>query len=241
MELNELRWWSLWADLRRVGKGAYVLTSDDLPEIFFNKGSLIGCQSSDSTISKLEAALSSPRRTPALMIFETCSKDLALLSNRGYGKSDTMTVMALEKSQAPQNDVVVFFAKSAEDWAKAYLLSFYGELGLLPVVRKTVAGILRLKSATLLEATIDGQVAGGLAIFRTNRLAGFYCVGTVPKFRRRGVAGALLAQAMKIASVEDRTLFLQTLESDHVEEFYRKRGFKKLYTKALMNKKGYYR
>ena len=96
--------------------------------------------------------------------------------------------------------------------------------------------LVRNRSATLLEARLDGTVAGVLAVFRTRRLAGIYCVGTVPKFRRRGVAGALLDRAAEIAASEGRRLILQTLKSDGVEDFYSKRGFVDLYRKTFLRR-----
>jgi len=80
------------------------------------------------------------------------------------------------------------------------------------------------------------ETAGVLAIFRTEGLAGVYCVGTVPKHRRRGVAGALLSKAEAIAGNEGRRLILQSLASDVSARFYLERGFKALYCKQLLSK-----
>ena len=96
--------------------------------------------------------------------------------------------------------------------------------------------LVEKRSTTLLEAKLDGAVAGVMAIFRTPSLAGIYCVGTVPRFRRRGVAGSLLRRASEIATAESRLMMLQTLRSDRVEEFYKKRGFTRLYQKCFMEK-----
>ena len=150
-----------------------------------------------------------------------------------------MTVLTAPRERNDVVGVEVGRARSADVWVDAYLKAFYGELGLSPTVRKIVKPLMGSDSSTLLEAKVDGEVAGTLAAYRTDRILGVYCVGTIPGFRRRGVAGALLAHARGLALAERRTLILQTLESDGVVAFYLRRGFRVLYRKVLMTKKGY--
>ena len=76
-----------------------------------------------------------------------------------------------------------------------------------------------------------------MAMFRTRGIAGAYCVGTVPEFRKKGVATALLARARQIATEEGRSLILQTLNSDGVLQFYLRRGFEVIYSKKVLTRK----
>ena len=76
-----------------------------------------------------------------------------------------------------------------------------------------------------------------MAMFRTRGIVGAYCVGTVPEFRKKGVATALLARARQIATEEGRSLILQTLNSDGVLQFYLRRGFEVIYSKKVLTRK----
>ena len=241
LELNELGWWANWSSLQWLGGGAYLLYSKEMPEVFFNRGGLTSCAAPRGVVDKLEKRLIELGRSPALMVPEPCSRAIVTLSQTGYEIADKMSVMeAREGVHIPgHSSARIRVSKSTEKWSRTYLSSFYGELGLLPATRKIADKIGKLPSATLLEAEVKGVVAGVLALFRTKRLLGAYCVGTVATFRRRGVAGALLNHAWSMASSEGRHLVLQTLESDGARGFYEKRGFRTVYAKALMKKKGY--
>lgn len=239
LELNELEWWSNWAKLSWLGKNAHLLTSREFNEPFFNRAGFIVCSDLSASVDKAERAFRNLGMNPVLLVYESCSNGMKVLSRKGYRLVDTMTVLvstgALSRPNRP-SDVRPSSSISSEDWSRAYLKSFYGDERLMPVVTRIVRRLQRAREATFLEARLEGQVAGVLAIYRTKGLAGIYCVGTLPRFRRRGVAGALTARAKEIATKEGRKLILQTLESDGAEPFYTARGFRKLYRKNLMVK-----
>jgi len=241
LELNELKWWANWANLQWSGSGAYLLSSEEMPEVFFNRGGLTDCGARTAVVNRLEKGLIALGRMPALTVFESCHQAIGTLSRKGYEIADRMTVMEAEDGVHSRGDspARVRLSSSMEKWSKAYLSAFYGELDLLPVTRKIVDRVRGLDSVTLLEAEVDGTVAGVSALFRTERLLGAYCIGTVPRFRERGVAGALLNHTWSVASSEGRSLVLQVLESDGARRFYEKRGFRAVYAKAIMEKKGY--
>ena len=238
LELNELGWWGKWAKLEWLGKDAYLLSSKEFPETFYNRGGLLSC-GSVASLRPLEGRLSALGARPALMVFDSCRGAARALASSGYRKEDTMTVMASASSAAGEAGVETGRAKSARAWAEAYLKAFYGELSLLPTVLRIVRQLMQNDRTTILEARLEGRAAGTLAAYRTGGLLGVYCVGTTPGFRGRGAAGALIAHASDLASSEGRVLFLQTLESDGVVPFYLRRGFRVLYRKNLMTKKGY--
>jgi GNAT superfamily N-acetyltransferase len=238
LELNELSWWANWVELQWIGKDAYVMTSTEMPELFFNRGGLLACESV-SSINRLEGRFQFLGFRPAVTIYESCSGVMRRLVKAGYKIVDVMTVMrAVGNVPSKESAVAVGPASSPENWSRAYLSAFYGDLELMPVVDKIVRRLKGSDSTTLLEARVGDQVGGVLAIYRSSRLAGVYCVGTVKRFRGRGVAEALLVRARQVASSEGRTLFLQSLRSDGTGEYYVKRGFRSLYRKVLMWKKG---
>lgn len=238
LELNELKWWSNWAKLRRLGKGAYLLTSDQFREQFFNRALFADCRAASVFAGKAEKELRRLGLPPAMTVNRACAIATKKLLRSGYRVTETMTVMVSRGNSNPRAtgefEVLRTTARTASEWSKAYLLSFYGSDSLMSAVTKIVGHLVTTRVVTLLEARKDSAVAGVLAIFRTPHLAGVYCVGTLPEFRRRGVAGTLLGEATIIAASEGRRLVLQTLKSDGVEEFYVKRGFVAAYEKQFV-------
>ena len=237
-EANEARWWFYWARLRRKTNGCYLLTSEEFPEPFFNRAGALSCEGVARAASWAEKELQLRGLPPTVLVFDSCPSGAKALLASGYRAVDTMTVLvskgAIDGSRA--SDSKVHTSSSAGSWVGAYLRAFYGDEELAGSVVPIVRRLLKAKAATLLEATVKGRVAGTLALFRTGGLAGVYCVGTVPEFRKRGVATGLLSRAKEIADAEGRELILQTLASDRAEPFYSQRGFECLYSKTIMEK-----
>jgi ribosomal protein S18 acetylase RimI-like enzyme len=215
-----------------------MLSSKEFPEPFFNRGGLIECRDATPLVRRLEKKLQGPGRSPVITLPEDCEVVQDTLVQEGYTQSDVMSVMVRTGHSLLRAATAVNIepAPSDEQWSKAYLLSFYEELKLLPAVMKVVRRLRGVKSVSLSAAKIDGEAVGVLATYRTPGLAGVYCVGTLPRFRSRGIAGALLEYAHRDAESEGRTLFLQTLKSDGAEHFYAGRGFETRYRKLLMQK-----
>jgi len=226
--------------VKRLGRDAYVLTSERFQEPFFNRASFLECSAVPDHIAAAEKLLLGLPLSPTVTVNQNCSPARRMLARLGYRASEIMIVMASTKQHKiagnPDVKVSKTSLKTVNEWASAYLLSFYGNQTLLSPTVGIARRLVGKRSATLLEAKLDGAVAGVMAIFRTPGLAGIYCVGTVPRFRRKGVAGSLLRRASEVATAESRLMTLQTLRSDHVEDFYKKRGFAELYQKCFMEK-----
>jgi GNAT superfamily N-acetyltransferase len=178
-----------------------------------------------------------PGALSTVLLFEDCTEGVESLFRSGYKVVDTMTVMSSEGIAAErESHARIRMARSAQDWAAAYLLAFYGNEDLIRIVRPIVGRLLRTKEATLFEAKVGRKTAGVMAVFRTEGLAGVYCLGTVPEYRGSGVASGFLSSARELADSEGRKLVLQTLASDGAYAFYHRRGFAKLYAKLMMQK-----
>jgi GNAT superfamily N-acetyltransferase len=216
-----------------------VLTSRVFREPFFNRACFLECRAVGEHLAEAERALGRTGLATTVTVNQSCLSSRRVLEAAGYRPSETMIVMLSSgRTMPPESEVHVLRTspKTLPDWVRAYLLSFYGDEALLAAASKTVQRLAKSRTVTLLEARLGGEVAGVLALFRSPGLIGIYCVGTVPKFRRKGVAGALLRRSSEIAASEGRRLALQTLESDGVEAFYKKRGFAELYRKMLLEK-----
>lgn len=239
IELNEVEWWSNWGTVRWLDEGCYLLSSTEFDEPFFNRAGFLSCDASKRGILKVEAAFRQAREVPHLTLFGTCASSVALLRARGYSVVDAMAVMESGKAAVPVNgDVLVRQAGSQDidQWSETYLLSFYGELTLKSRVIEVARRLSRLERATMLVGELDGKTAGVSALYRTPGCLGLYCLGTLPKYRGRGVARSLLGAAQGIAAREGRRLVLQSLLSEETHPFYTRLGFRRLYIKAFLRK-----
>ncbi len=241
-ELNELGWWSHWAELGWFSKSCYHLHSREFTEPLFNHAGFLSTRVSlDLLLGRVERRYGEGGTIPAFFLQDTheyASIRERILS-RGYRVADQFLVMKLVR--APSNPtagmtIKIVRGEDLDDWCKAYLSAFYGEHSLLKSVRASVKKALKEGRTKLVLAEVGDRPAGTLAIYRRDHYSGVYCVGTVPQFRGRGVATSMLRRARDIAESDGTTMLLQTFLSDSFENFYRDRGFKRIYSKSVLLK-----
>jgi hypothetical protein len=240
LELNEVGWWSHWSDVQWIEEKSYVMLSRDFDEYFFNRAGFVDCSNGLDAVAKMEAKFEAARRPPIFSVQSECKELATLLNSRGFTSFDDMSVMQLGQPEFRKaTDLKVKQGQDVEttDWAATYALAFYGNLSPQKPVARIVDRLAEAPSTVLISGEKDGRTLGVLAAFRTTGLLGIYCVGTLGKNRRLGVAGSMIHEANKIALAEGRLLVLQTIVSDEVEDFYARGGFRRLYLKHLMGRK----
>jgi GNAT superfamily N-acetyltransferase len=239
LELNEIGWWSHWADVRWAGETSYVILSSDFDEYFFNRAGFVDCRDGQDAVPKIEAEFDALARRSCFSVQEECREIEAILKSRGYATFDKMSVMQLEQPKfktAAGLTVLSGQEVGTAKWAAAYSLSFYGGLGMQDSVSPIAERLGMEPSVTLFAGEKEGKALGVLAAFRTPGLLGIYCVGTIGDHRGMGVAGSLIHEACGMASAEDRLPILQTIASEKVDDFYVRGGFRRLYVKHLMRR-----
>jgi N-acetylglutamate synthase-like GNAT family acetyltransferase len=239
LELNEIGWWSNWGDTKWFGRDAYLLTSREFSEPFFNRAGFLTCESARKNLPKAEEVLRAKGLVPHLTIFESCDDSSDPLKPGGYSRFDEMIVQEAGKESIPTNEDVLVREIATRDlttWVETYLVSFYGETSLEPQVLRVVRRLMGAKRVTLLVAEMEGMAAGVTALYRTPGLLGLYCLGTLPALRGRGIARSILSRAQAISIREKRALILQSLASEETEPFYAKFGFRRLYAKRFMKR-----
>jgi len=236
LELNEIGWWSHWADVHWAGEGSYVMLSSDFDEYFFNRAGFVDCVGGRDAIPRIEAEFEALARPPYFSVQEECGEVAAMLESRGYRIFDSMSVMQLDRPKfKAAADLAVLSGQEVRptEWAAAYSLAFYGGPGMQDSVSLIAERVRTEPSVTLFAGEKDGKTLGVLAAFRTPGLLGVYCVGTPGRHRSMGVASSLIHEASRMAANEGRQLILQTIASENVEGFYAKGGFRRLYLKRL--------
>jgi N-acetylglutamate synthase-like GNAT family acetyltransferase len=69
--------------------------------------------------------------------------------------------------------------------------------------------------------------AGVCLLYEKYGCLGLYCLGTLPEFRRRGIAQMILKTSLQIAhTMKYDKIFLQTFQNDNYIDFYKKFNFK---------------
>jgi hypothetical protein len=239
-ETNEVSWWSNWTKVKWLDKNAYLLFSDEFDEYFFNRGGFLEITpASRDLVEPMEREFRVRKRRPHILVQsnQLNSGLLSTLASRGYKIADQMAVMTVgDASWKVNQDLKIERVVKPDDWARVYLESFYGESGQVNAVMAVVRRLASLKEADLLLGTLDGRPAGTAALFRTGKVCGVYCVGTLTDMRKRYVASTMLEFCHRTAVKEGRRLVLQTILSDSTEGLYLKLGFKRAYLKDLFLK-----
>jgi N-acetylglutamate synthase-like GNAT family acetyltransferase len=241
-ESNEVSWWSNWAEAKWLGRNAYLLFSQDFGEYFFNRGGFLRVEAdSKELIARMEDEFQARGKKPHLFLQsgELDAELLAVLAQRGYRIADQMAVMEADDTSFKVNpDVQIEAVKKEdlEDWSRIYLDSFYGELSQLRVVLGIAKKLMKVKEASLLLGRIKGRPAGVVALFRTEKVCGAYCVATHRDWRGKHVASTMLEHSRLEAVDDGKKLVLQTILSDSTEGLYLKLGFRRAYLKELFVK-----
>ena len=253
-ELNEVSWWAKWVDdTVWVSKNCYAIFSDTFKdEYFYNRGGFLGVERvPDDAVEAIEREFARRKRpVPCIVVEEGRPWDRlrASLSSRGYAVGDRMLVMEsplqAKRQSASNPEVVVTLVgpkskgREVQEWTRTYLEAFYGDQRLSDKVNKIMRKVVKDKKASVVLARIGQAAAGSAVVYRTaGSVAGAYCIGTVPRFRGRGVAAAMVRHMRGLAESEGRRLVLQTLASDSAEGFYVKQGFRLAYTKTFFERR----
>lgn len=238
-ELNEVSWWSNWAETVWLGKDAYLLFSQDFAEYFFNRGGFVRVTGrAAALVDAMEVEFAGRGLTPYIFVQSDSLTPRLLQSfaKKGYRIANQMSVMEADSPSFkvnPELTLELGIDGRVDQWADVYLRAFYGDTKLEEPVLDVLGRLSKNKEAGLLLARLGERPVGALALFRSPGMSGVYCVGTVPDVRRAHVASTMLDFASRLAASEGRKVILQTILSDAVEPFYLKLGFRRVYTKEL--------
>lgn len=238
-ELNEVSWWSGWAETVWLDRDAYLFFSKDFAEYFFNRGGFVRVTAkATSEVDTMEAEFAKRDLNPYIFVRSDSLDERLLrqLEKKHYRIADQMSVMEMETPSLGLNRELVLTMGSGVElvpWAEVYLKSFYGDLELLDRVMDVLKRVSANKETSLVLAHLEKRPVGALALHRNEGMMGTYCVGTVPDARGKRVASTMLDFANKLAVNEGRRFILQTILSDSVEPLYVKLGFRRVYMKEL--------
>lgn len=218
------------------------MCSQQFNEPFFNRAGFVAAESGWSeTVSEAELMFQAERLQPCFYVQDAkeFNKMRKGLVSRGYTVSDAMSVMEMRSPSFDANHEVaaeLTQSEAVEEWCRAYLLSFYDDTKLLDPTLRIMRKVAKMEEVVLVSAKYRGATVGVLALHRSGRTTGVYCVGVVPHYRRMGIAATMMRFAHEFSGKADSQLILQTMLSDEVEGHYTKMGFTRCYIKTVFVK-----
>lgn len=135
---------------------------------------------------------------------------------------DKETTTQKPNSRSPQQIITLAYEEEASDWTSACGLAFGYD-----VDAKVIQGLLKDPNASVLAYIIDDQIAGTAISYRTGDTLGVHQVGTVPSYRKMGVAAALMKYLVHQAQ-HDGIDYMSLQASQAGINLYEKLGFKAL-------------
>jgi GNAT superfamily N-acetyltransferase len=211
MEDNEWSFCSLWAKKIELLPCGRALANEKLQgDYFFNRAAVEGCAAG----AELQVARKFWARGMDCYLYFRFPSNLPHL--------DTMHVLVSRRAKKSRGNVVQIGRQDLVKWVDVFCRSFG-----VPQWRSEVERIMEANFEKLeLLLSYRGDVpAACAALYRKSGLAGLYCLGTLSRYRREGLAGSILAFAQRTTKSDGTPLFLQTLESEGLVHLYKKSGF----------------
>jgi N-acetylglutamate synthase-like GNAT family acetyltransferase len=243
-EMNELMWWSDWAEFRWLeNKAVFAIRSEDFKEPLFNHIGFVAVPDKVERISnEAEKYFFEVKTNPS--VFIPSFKEYSHLSSKlsGYSLDDSLIVFELKRRNMKSRDdveVSEVTKRGIMEWVRVYLQSFYSDRFYRERVYDTVKRLVQREDVKLLLARVKGLPVGCTALHFDENVVGAYCVGVVPEYRKRGVASSILWYASQQNLLNGRKLILQTFASDGLEKWYYNLGFEKVYQKDVYVKHVY--
>ncbi len=154
------------------------------------------------------------------------------LTRAGWIRVEDITVMAadaLPELSPPSPHLSWRVAEAAEmpQWVSILVRSF--DLPESPAFTAALCRRFRQGTAVSYLAEWDGQPVGCAQLFLEAGVVGIYAVGTLPAFRRRGIASALVEHLMRDAMAHGDLVCLQAIAGSAAERVYTRLGFRRLF------------
>ncbi|WP_022881418.1 GNAT family N-acetyltransferase [Gryllotalpicola ginsengisoli] len=161
-------------------------------------------------IAEVEAAYRARGLPPVFQLTGADEAAARRLIGRGYALVDETVVMAAPVREEPAAAASVSVTRTpSEEWLDAWW-AVDGRGG--PAEREVARAILTGVPALYAALPVDGVVAAVARVALVGSWGGLYCVATLPRFRRRGLARQVVAGALAAGAAHGVTdAWLQVL------------------------------
>ena len=236
IEDNENSFVALWSEMVRLDCAVLYTNSVMNDDQFFNRVTDIDIECEFSRMLESAEREFAKRNVRPFVYSLSNNKLKNALTERDYFLHDFMHVLQFNNSQLqlPENVTVGHVdANNICDWIDVFCEAFQTENWRNEIERIVTNALNKIQ---FYLAYYDAKPAGCVAFFEKNGLLGLYSLGTLSKYRGRGIGTALITKAAEIAREKKLTLYLQTFRADGFLDFYTKRGFTEVYVKEIWSK-----
>jgi ribosomal protein S18 acetylase RimI-like enzyme len=228
IELNDFEFTEFWSKVTNLKCGTLFMNQNLPDDLFFDKLTNIICldeKTIEETISVFEHNHMHP------FVYSLNNQHLEdFLLEKNFKFHDTQHV--LKKQAVVRNETFPVRHIGKNDsllWSEIFCKS-YDCYEWINEVNKIVTN-----SCHDVEYLIDVKDhASCVALYEKNSILGLYCLGTLPKYRKKGLARLLIDYALnKVKTRNLDFLMLETYQRDNLLGFYSKLGFEKVYEKKI--------
>jgi GNAT superfamily N-acetyltransferase len=236
MEDNENSFVALWSDKIKLDCATLYVNSVMSNDPFFNRVTDIDCEEFDYMLNQAENEF--VKRNVKPLVYCLSNEKLKMkLKEYGFVLHDIMTTFLYEGRYKLQHSPDIAIDKvdknKVQEWIDVYCSSF-DCYSWKDEIERIISN--SFDSFQLYIAYVKKTSAGCMILFEKNSLLGLYCLGTLARYRRAGVATALISIAAEMVKANGLKLFLQSLNADGLVGYYVKRGFTPIYTKEIYTK-----
>jgi N-acetylglutamate synthase-like GNAT family acetyltransferase len=250
VEDNDSQFCALWTHRFEWHQCAEIFVNKDFPrDYFFNKIKMVSpCNETLSLISDAKKIFFSNKLDCFFSIHDDpeyleINKALEL---QHFSYIDTMLVFCVDLDASPTEDVKLdydpnisqLFANDQSsicEWVDLFCESFQIE-DWKKQVRELIMSNCRHFDLLVsgIRMNLEYIPAACAILYCSKRVMGLYCLGTLPKFRRKGLAFQIVKSSISRAKTRGmKFFFVQTFLSDGFAEMYEKAGLELAYRKRI--------
>jgi len=228
IEENEFGFTSMWSKMTKLECGLFFANPTLPNDLFFDKLTNITCLS-EKMIDEALVLFEKNKTQPFVYVFDNPKLE-ELLHKKNFRLYDKHHVMKKSTSSEVKHDSVHHITRKdsllwTEVFCKSYdCIDWTEEVN--SIVRNSVSGI---------EYLVDSDYnASCAALYEKNSILGLYCLGTIPEYRKKGLAKSLINYALnQVRNKNLDFLMLETYARDNLLKFYSNLGFEQIYEKKI--------
>jgi GNAT superfamily N-acetyltransferase len=242
-EENENSWFSFWSESKDIGCVLLLINEALADDPLANHATRINCNTEAVTalLDKIMREYQTRHIQPCLFISPlTYPKNLTMtLQDIGFKEWNQLCVMELTADTlegVDSGNVVVqrIDSELLDLWIQIFAESF---TIIPPQIKEYLAHAQNLplhNGIDLFLANLGDEPAGCAALYSKNGVGGVYSVGTLPRFRKRCVATALMKSVtQRSKALDNHSTILQVFREGGPVNLYRRNGFELRYSKNI--------
>jgi len=228
IEENESSFTSIWSKVTKLECGLFFANPNLSNDLFFNKLTNITCLSEKMIDEAL--VLFDKNKTRAFVYVSDNPELEELLRKKNLRLYDVHHIMKKSMSSEIEcNPVHHITRKDSLLWTEVFCKS-YDCLDWTDEVNSVVRN-----SISDVGYVVDSDYnASCVALYEKNSILGLYCLGTMPEYRKKGLAKSLINYALnQVLHKNLDFLMLETYARDNLLKFYSNLGFEQIYEKKV--------